>query len=133
MVSKTADLLKFFKVIATAILLIVSSSCQKEELSRVGFNSEFSSGSSGVTLMAVNGNASNLLLTGNISLDAGEVTVEVKSPDGQVVFQTVFTEPGRCTLDETIPAMKGTWTLRYRSNLGNGHIRLHLLNQITHI
>jgi hypothetical protein len=116
---------------AAALLILLLSSCQKENLSRIGFNCDFSASSSGVTMMTVEKNVRSLTLAGNICLDTGGVSVEVISPSGQVMYKTDLYDSGLFTINESIQGENGIWTLLYKSNGGLGHMRVHLINTLS--
>ena len=116
------------KIFAFGILLmpILLSSCEKEGLSRIGFDTSISSGSNGTTTMKVSEDSGRLTLTGTVTLTEGQLLLELLDPDGINAYSNSFQGPVEASIDEFYNAKKGTWTLNYNSINASGNIKVHL-------
>ncbi len=115
-------------LIATIILgsLTLLGSCEKIEIRNFGFDTDFERNSTGLTMMDVASHINTLRLDGDISVDSGEVKVELIDPDGYLIYEAYFHAPGDYYVNETIKASRGIWKLRYSSIDGTGNLDLHL-------
>ena len=109
--------------------MLIFSGCEKEGISRIGFETTFNAGSSGTTTMKVSDDSGKLYLKGTLNLTEGQLTLEVLDPDGMNAYSNSFMLPGEITIDEFYYAKKGKWTMNYSSYGGSGSIDVHLSDQ----
>ncbi|MFO7656731.1 MAG: hypothetical protein R6W78_06655 [Bacteroidales bacterium] len=118
-----------FRGFCLAALFVISialmASCEKDSYNRYGFDSDFGTNSSGLTMMSIGSNVSSIRLSGNIFMDSGEMKVEFINPDGFIIYSRNFFAPGNYSVNETFKASRGIWKLRYTSLEGTGSIDLH--------
>jgi hypothetical protein len=107
-------------------VMVVFSSCEKVQLTRIGFNTNFDHHSRGLTMADIGWQAESLYLMGTLIVDQGDVKVELINPDGYIVYTQYFHAPGKYDVNETFKAEHGYWKLRYSSLEGKGQIILHL-------
>lgn len=114
------------RILVCAFLILFLSSCRKEEVSRVGFSSEFGTSSKGLTLMEVKNNVEFLTLIGKIEIKKGSIEVKLLNPDEFAVYTTEIESPGIIHINRTFRSTTGFWKLSYQSIEGEGTIDLHL-------
>ena len=116
------------KIIAFSILsvFILCTSCEKEGLSRIGFETSVNESSSGTTTMTVSEESGTLTLSGTVILTGGKLLLELTGPDDNKVWTNTFEGPVEASVDESFNAKKGSWTLKYTSISGSGNIDVHL-------
>jgi len=113
------------------LVTVFSTSCEKhwnydfEEI-QYGFESEIHEYSKELILMKVTDNIPDIRLKGNIELYDGSVKITLIRPDGNTVFEEIITENTKSEVNQSFPAQKGCWKLRYESNKGKGFINLHM-------
>jgi hypothetical protein len=120
--------------IATAFLmavivsgsLTILGSCEKIEIRNFGFDTDFEKNSTGLTMMDVASHVNTLRLVGDITVDSGDIKVELIDPDGYLIYEAYFHAPGDYLVYESFKANRGIWKLRYSSLEGNGSLDLHL-------
>jgi filamentous hemagglutinin family protein len=108
------------------LILLLTSSCQKEPDIRFGFDADFGKNSHGLTIMNVVKNTQTISLKGNIAVTDGEILVELINPDGDIVFVQNLKSPESLDVNESFPAVEGNWKLKYASIEGVGSVTLHL-------
>lgn len=106
--------------------LILLGSCEKIEIRNFGFDTDFEKNSTGLTMMDVAGHVNTVKLVGDISVDSGDVKVELIDPDGYLIYEAYFHAPGDYLVNESFKASRGIWKLRYSSLDGVGSLDLHL-------
>ena len=110
---------------SVTLIMLVWSSCDKENINRCGFDADFGVHSSGLTMMSVNSNAISIRLQGSVFMHSGEMKLEFINPEGYIVYTQNFCAPGNFFINETCKASHGIWKLRYTSIEGTGSIELH--------
>jgi len=115
-------------IMAFALMLITMLSCQKEEVSRVGFNSAFSANSQGMTSLEVNCNKGKLFFSANLFVNEGSIEIILLNPESMLVYQQIFSSPGLYNFSESFPVVPGFWKLSYKSHSGSGNINIYLSN-----
>jgi len=108
------------------MLLLLAFSCEKEPMIRFGFDSQFNKDSFGLTIMNVNRNAELVILEGEITVNEGEVQVELINPEGLKVFSSGIAAPDKVEISEVYTSQSGNWKLKYQSIHGVGSICLHM-------
>ena len=108
------------------LILLLTSSCQKEPDIRFGFDADFGKDSHGSTMMNVEKNTQALSLKGNVAVTEGEIHVELINPDGDIVFVQDLKSPESLDVNESFQAIEGDWKLAYTSIEGVGSVTLHL-------
>lgn len=111
---------------AALMLLLLTSSCQKEPFIRFGFDCDFGKKSQGLTIMHAKSNTKTISLIGNIVVREGEVLVALTNPSGEVLFKRLIKAPEVLSINESFQASKGNWSLKYSSLEGEGTLVLHL-------
>ena len=82
------------RILVCAFLILFLSSCRKEEVSRVGFSSEFGTSSKGLTPMDIRNNVEFLTLIGKIEIKKGSIEVKLLGPDEFAVYSAEIEQPG---------------------------------------
>jgi hypothetical protein len=124
---KQHNLKKFITCLQVCFVLLFSTgACQQELVVRVGFDTVFEKNSTGISNLHVNNNALTVNLTGEITLNDGQVLVELINSAGVTVFATQIITPGNFSVNESYPAVQGNWKLKYKSTEGTGLLILHL-------
>jgi len=122
--------LKFVTALLMAVVisgsLIFLGSCEKIEIRNFGFDTDFERNSTGLTMMDVASHVNTLRLVGDITVDSGDVKVELIDPDGYLIYEAYFHAPGDYLVNESCKASRGIWKLRYSSLEGVGSLDLHL-------
>jgi len=108
------------------ILLLIMASCYKQPAIRFGFDCTFDKNSNGISIMNAGNTAKSIILRGDITLNKGEITVELINPDDKVVFTRHLSSPQSLYIDETVLSSSGNWKLKYKSMDGSGLLNLHL-------
>lgn len=91
-----------------------------------GFKSEIHEYSKEFILMKVKDQSTDIQLHGSIELHCGSVEIKVVSPEGNTIFKYRLTDRTQIELNETFPAQKGYWKLKYESDEGRGFINLQM-------
>lgn len=118
--------MKKFFFPSALILLLMMASCYKQPAIRFGFDCSFDKNSNGISIMNAGKSAKSIILRGDITLNKGEITVELINPDDKVVFTSHLSSPQSLYIDETFQSTSGSWKLKYKSMEGAGLLRLHL-------
>jgi len=108
------------------LLIFACLTCQKEPVIRFGFDADFGENSRGLSIMLVDRTSRVVSLKGEIVVMEGQVLVELISPQGEVVFNSLLPAPENLYVNESFPAVPGNWKLRYQSMEGTGLITLHM-------
>lgn len=107
----------------SAFLLI---SCEKEPYFNVGFDSTINEKSNVIVVADISDNVKKIYLNGSISVDEGEVEINLHNPGGVETYERIVTARGDLNIDETFEAKPGEWKLRYLWKEGVGEIDLHI-------
>lgn len=118
--------MKTFQSALLIMVLLATVSCQKEPVIRFGFDTEFGKNSQGLTVMNVGKTSNVVSLEGEIVVMEGHVLVELIDPMGDTVFTSNLPAPLSQYVNNSFPAVKGNWKLKYTSMEGAGLINLHL-------
>lgn len=108
------------------ILFFVVFACETEEEIRFGFDTKFNEYSHGLSVMNVSSKSHIIHLEGDITLNEGQVLVELVNPAGDTLFTRHLISPGNLSVNESFQAVAGNWKLKYRSIEGKGSLELHL-------
>lgn len=119
--------MNIFKPGILLLLLAVTVDCSKESNSKIGFDVPLEEESQGLTIAGIHAQAVSLHLQGWITVDVGEVKVELLDPEGFLVYERYFQAPGTFRVSETFKALTGNWKLRYQSLEARGNITVHIL------
>ena len=123
---KLVHKMKSTMFLISLILFCLASSCFKEPIIRFGFDTGFGKKSQGLTIMNVGNSAATITLKGNLIVTEGQVLAELINPKGETVFQSHLISPKSVYVNESFPAVKGNWKLKYKSMEGVGSLTLHL-------
>ena len=115
-------LTQYILFLSTIVLL----SCEKNEETRLGFDSPFDKESTGLTLASVGKNVRTIYLEGLILLNEGEVEITLTDPDGNTAYSNQYHSAGRNEIYQKIESVAGIWKLTYTSFEGTGKIDLHV-------
>jgi hypothetical protein len=113
-------------IITLTAILLIATACLKEPVTRLGFDASFNKNSEGITIMHVSKNASAIILKGNVLVNIGEVTIELTDPTGETIYVGKVVAPENLEVNQSYTALPGNWKLKYRSNEGEGSLKLHL-------
>ncbi len=116
---------KIFRYIFFAFVLF---SCVKSTFTKTGFDMNFGSNSSGISILTPVNDDSPIVLKGFITMHEGALSVKLTNPDGVEVYAKVFEDQGIFEIDELYRMIEGSWKLSYKSQQGRGTISLHALN-----
>jgi hypothetical protein len=108
--------------------MLIFTGCEKEGISRIGFDTSINGSSNGTTNMKVREDSGRLTLSGTVTLTEGQLLLELLDPDGINAWSNSYQGPVEADVDEFFNAKKGTWTLNYTSVNASGHIDVHLNN-----
>jgi len=106
--------------------ILIFAGCEKEGISRIGFDTSINGSSNGTTTMKVREDSGRLTLSGTVTLTGGQLLIELLDPDGINAWSNSYLGPTEATVDEFFNVVKGTWTLKYTSIDGSGSIDVHL-------
>jgi hypothetical protein len=101
-------------------------SCIKEPFIDFGFDSPINKNSNGLVIADISHHIKNICLNGVISLEEGEVEVNLVNPNGVAVYSKTIFAPTELIVCESFNANPGYWKLKYVSRAGVGQIDLHL-------
>jgi filamentous hemagglutinin family protein len=116
---------KIFRYIFFAFVLF---SCVKSTITKTGFEMNFVSNSSGLSILTPVNDDSPVVLKGAITIREGALSVKLTNPDGVVVYAKVFEDQGFYEINEFYRMIQGSWKLSFKSLQGRGAISLHALN-----
>jgi len=111
------------------ILLFLVFACETEPEIRFGFDTEFNKHSQGLSVMYVSSKSQIINLKGDITLNEGQVLVELVNAARDTLFTQHLMSPDNLTVNESFQAVAGNWKLKYKSIEGTGTLVLHLNNE----
>jgi hypothetical protein len=114
-------------ILSMMVAFTLFTRCSKETPSRIGFDVVIEEGSHGLTIAPVQAQVVSLNLDGWITVDMGEVKVELLDPEGFLAYERYFPAPGTYRVTETFKALTGNWSLRYNSLRATGNLTMHLV------
>lgn len=118
--------MKRISLILIIFSLLIFSSCQKESISRTGFNTLFNKDSNGLTLLFINSHIDSIHLEGRVRIDEGQLDIKLINPKGNEVYSMNFQANINVEIDKHFKAESGFWKLKYISRDGIGAIDLHI-------
>lgn len=113
-------------LLAVALASLVS--CEKAYDQHAGFNIDFDSASSGTTTIVADARAGEIHFDYELTLSRGAITVWLENPRGETLTTETFGRPGTYKKTLAFPEAEGTWSARYTSADGAGHLDLDLFN-----
>lgn len=109
------------------IIIFLANSCETEPMHRFGFDSQYGKSSKGLTIFSVDSATDQVRLTGSIVVTEGELTAELITPGGEIIFFDTVFAPDTLKIGRTFTAEPGIWKLKYTSLHGSGIITLHAI------
>ena len=111
------------------LLVLLTSSCEKDQPVSYGFSCPVDNHSKGLTVMAVNSHTESVFLEGIISVQSGALEIFLYNPQGEVVYTNCIIAPDQLNIREVFPAQPGFWKLKYISTQGIGSLDLQMKMQ----
>jgi len=111
------------------ILIMLNTSCEKDQPLQYGFSCPVDNHSKGLTVMAVDSRAESVFLEGIISVQSGALEIFLYNPQGEVVYTNCIIAPDQLNIREVFPAQPGFWKLKYISTQGIGSLDLQMKMQ----
>lgn len=108
------------------LLVLLTSSCEKDQPVSYGFSCPVDNHSKGLTVMAVDSRAESVFLEGIISVHSGALEIFLYNPQGEVVYTNCIIAPDQLNIMEVFPAQPGFWKLKYISSGGIGSMDLQM-------
>jgi hypothetical protein len=118
---------KAMYILISLVLLIGVESCTpKSVIENVGFDTDLTEESRGITIIHISQWDDAIKLQGEVFLDEGTLELEFLNPDGELVYTINASASEEISVDEIYPAEVGFWKLRYSSPDAKGYLRMHM-------
>lgn len=128
MIDLPIPLARFIKLLTfICVLQVIFPSCKDHFETNFGFNTAYTEGSNGLTIMSVDQNNDYLYLEGTVTAKNGELEITLTDGNGDVQFQQLIqSSDSTVIINEKFPICPGYWKLKYKSYNAQGTINLHM-------